>query len=360
MRKRVSLAFLALAVVTVALLEFRDRLDKAHVTIALLAVVLLASASGGRRLGIGVAALAFVVFNYFFLPPYDTLVIADPLDWSVLAAFLMVGIVAAELLHRAQREAATARAQADEIRRLSVEAERAAALREADRLKDALLASVSHDLRTPLTTIRGVAQDIADGGDDRALEIAEESERLHRMVEDLLALSTIKAGALRPSIAINAAEDVMGAVLQRVSVLARGRELRASLDPADPVLIGRFDFSFALRILSNFLENALKYAPADAPIEFRVRRDGARLRFEVLDRGPGVPEGDRTRIFEPFHRAVGDSSRGTAGAGLGLAISSGLATAMGAAVSYQPREGGGSVFALDVPGAELSDLGESG
>jgi two-component system sensor histidine kinase KdpD len=219
-----------------------------------------------------------------------------------------------------------------------------------------LLASVSHDLRTPLTTIHGLAAEIAAGGDERAATIAEESGRLNRMVEDLLALSTIKAGALRPSIALNAAEDVMGAVLQRVSGVARGRELRASLDPSEPVLIGRFDFSFALRILVNFVENALKYSPPDAPVEFRVRRAGESLRFEVLDRGPGVPPEARARIFEPFHRAEGDTHTGAAGAGLGLAIATGLAASMRGQVAFEARDGGGSIFSLTVPAADLHEL----
>lgn len=354
--KRSLLAVAGLAATTATLIEFRARLDKAHITIALLAVVLLSSATGGRRIGIAVAGLAFLAFNFFFLPPYNTLVIADPLDWLVLVAFLLVGVVAAQLLHRAQREAEVAMARAEEIVRLSAEAERATALREADRLKDALLASVSHDLRTPLTTIQGLAAEIAAGGDDRAMTIAEESGRLNRMVEDLLALSTIKAGALRPAIALNAAEDVMGAVLQRVSGVARGRELRASLDPSEPVLIGKFDFSFALRILVNFIENALKYSLPDSAVEFRVRRQGASLRFEVLDRGAGVPEDSRARIFEPFHRAEGDAQTGAAGAGLGLAIAAGLAASMRGRVAHEPREGGGSVFSLTVPAADLHEL----
>jgi two-component system, OmpR family, sensor histidine kinase KdpD len=354
--RRWVLALGTLAIVTAGLLPLRERLDKAHVSLALLTVVLLASATGGRRLGVAMAASAFLAFNFFFLPPFYTLVIADPLDWSILVAFLVVGIVAAQLLHRAQHAAAMATARAEEIDRLSAEAERNAALREADRLKDAVLASVSHDLRTPLTTIRGLAAEIAQSGDERAMTIAEESGRLGQMVDDLLDLSTIKAGALRPAIAINAAEDVMGATLQRVSGVTRGRDLRASLDTSEPVLVGRFDFSFAVRVLVNFLENALKYTDARSPVEFRVRRDDQTLVFEVLDRGAGVPEASRTQIFEPFHRADGDATTGASGAGLGLAIAAGLAAAMSGRVTYAPREGGGSIFSLLVPAADLHDI----
>lgn len=345
---------LALALLTVGMLGVRDELDKAHIALALLLVVLGASAAGGRSLGLVTAGAGFLVFNYFFLPPFYTLVIADPLDWFVLAVFLLTGIVAAQLLFRAQSEADRAQRHAEEARRLGLEAAQAEALREADRLKDALLATVSHDIRTPLTTIRALAQEIGGAGDERGLVIAEEVDRLNRFVADLLDLSQVRAGALLVQAEINAAEDLMGAALQRVSGLARGRDLRASLDPSDPILLGRFDFSHALRVLGNLLENALKYAPGDAPVEFTVRREGRWLRFDVSDRGPGVPEASRARIFEPFLRS--SDARGPAGAGLGLAIARGLADAMGGSVSHAPREGGGSIFTLRLPAAEVSDL----
>ncbi len=346
---------------TLLLLAGRDRLDKVHIALALLLVVLGGSAAGGRTVGVVTAGAGFLIFNYFFLPPYYTLVIADPFDWFVLVAFLLTGIVAAQLLFRAQTEAELARDRAAEVVRLSAAAERAEALKEADRLKDALLATVSHDIRTPLTTIRALAQDIGADGDERAVAIAEEVDRLNRFVADLLDLSQLKAGAIPMNLAINAAEDLMGAALQRVSGIARGRDLRASLDPSDPVQLCRCDFSHALRILGNLLENALKYAPEDSTIEFTVHRDGATLRFDVADRGPGIAPETRERIFEPFVRVANasaspDARSATAGAGLGLAIARGLAEAQGGSLAYAPRDGGGSVFTLRLPAADVGDL----
>ncbi|HVH39970.1 MAG TPA: ATP-binding protein [Gemmatimonadaceae bacterium] len=360
-RRAWFLGILALAVATVGMLALRAHLERVHVALVYLLVVLGSSAVGGRTLGISVATTAFVVFNYLFLPPYLTLEVYNPLDWLVLVAFLLTGIVAAELLNRAQREASLARAHADEVVRLSAVAERAEALREADRLKDVLLATVSHDIRTPLTTIRALAQDIGAEGDERAFIIAEEVDRLNRFVRDLLDLSRLKAGSLRPVPAINAAEDLMGAALQRITGIATGREVRASLDTEHPVLLGRFDFSQALRIVVNLLENALKYSPLDSAVEFRVRRDGESLRFEVLDRGFGVPVEARARVFEPFLRVPETERRGdTEGSGLGLAIAQGLAEAQGGGVTYEPRDGGGSVFTLVLPAAELVEFDDAG
>jgi two-component system sensor histidine kinase KdpD len=238
--------------------------------------------------------------------------------------------------------------------RLTAAAEHAEALREADRLKNSLLASVSHDIRTPLTTIRAIAHEIATTGDERALVIAEEVDRLNRFVADLLDLSRLTAGGVPLSIALNAAEDVMGAALQRVSGMAAGREIRATLDASEPVLVGRFDFSHTLRILVNLLENALKYAPPDAPVEFTVRRDGHDLVFAVADRGPGVAAAEQTRVFEPFYRPPG-TAPDVGGSGLGLAIAHGLAEAQGGTVAYAPRDGGGSVFTLRLPAADVTE-----
>jgi two-component system sensor histidine kinase KdpD len=232
--------------------------------------------------------------------------------------------------------------------RLVAEAERAEALREADRLKDALLASVSHDLRTPLTTIKALAHDIAGDGDDRAATIEQQSDRLNRMVADLLDLSRLNAGELPVRAELNAAEDVVGAAIQQVSGAFDGRELRTSIAWSEPVLVGRFDFVHALRILVNLLENAHKYSPRTQPVDIELARAGSMISISVADRGPGIPVAERERIFEPFYRPE-RSTPDAGSAGLGLSIAQRLATAQGGTLTYADREGGGSVFTLVLP-----------
>jgi two-component system sensor histidine kinase KdpD len=240
--------------------------------------------------------------------------------------------------------------------RLVAAAEHADALRQADELKNALLSSVSHDLRTPLTTIKALAHDIATSGDERAETIEEESNRLNRFVADLLDLSRITGGALAVRPEMNTAEDLVGAALQRVSGALNGRTVDVPPGDAEPLLVGRFDFVHSLRALVNLIENALKYSPPGSSVEVSARRDGDALELVVADRGPGVPDLERDRIFEPFYR-LGDRLPDAAGTGLGLSIARRLAEAQGGGVRYEPRDGGGSVFILRLPGADMSETG---
>jgi K+-sensing histidine kinase KdpD len=344
-----ALAVLALTACTLGMLIVRAALEEVHVALILLLVVLGASAAGGRTLGLAVAAASFVIFDVFFVPPYNTLRVANPLDWLVLVAFLTASIVAAQLLYRAQEEARIARDRAVEIDRLATHAE---ALREADRLKDALLASVSHDLRTPLTTIKAMAHDLRALGDERSEIIEQEADRLNQFVADLLDLSRLNAGALPLRIEINAVDDLLGALVQRVEPSLGDKRLVVRLPAGDALLVGRFDFVQALRALANLVENAGKYDKSDAPIEVTALREGVEIAVRVADRGPGIPAAAEARLFEPFPLPNGGQPAGGRGAGLGLSIARRVAEAQGGRLTYAPRTEGGSVFTLYLPGAE--------
>jgi two-component system sensor histidine kinase KdpD len=477
--------------VTLVLLGFRPELDKAHMALIYLLVVLAGSVWGGRVLGLAVAGSAFLLLNWFFLPPYNTLIISNSLDWLILGAFLVVSAVAAQLLHREQRRAEEARQRAEEVDRLAIlgsealnvaradqalsaitaviretlgieecriheaggdgarlgtdplvtwaaqsgqtvrrqadgttglaaageqsldlslgtegrvrallvplrvrdrvvgvlelvdedltrlnpgqrrflsalayyaalavervrlsdEAGRTEVLREADRLKDALIASVSHDLRTPLTTIKALAHELRVGGDDRAATIEEEADRLNRLVADLLDLSRLQAGGVPVHLELTAVDDLVGALMQRVSGALDGHKLRVTIE-GDQLLVGRFDLVHALRILVNLVENAHKYSAPHAPIELRVYREDGDIAFAISDRGAGVPAGHRERIFQPFYRAPG-TPPDVGGAGLGLAISRRLAEAQHGTLAYEPRPAGGSIFTLRLPAGDL-------
>lgn len=237
---------------------------------------------------------------------------------------------------------------------LVAEAERAEALREADRLKDSVLASVSHDLRTPLTTIKALAQEGALRGETNALAIEEQADRLGHLVANLLDLSRLKSGALPVNVELNTAEDLVGAAIRQMAGLLQDRVVGTKVDLTEPALVGRFDFVQSLRILTNLLGNALRYTPSSSPIEVSVHREGAVLVFAVTDHGPGIPAAERERIFEPFYRPPGGPADG-GGSGLGLAIARRLAELQGGTLEYTARPGGGSVFTLRLPADGPSD-----
>jgi two-component system sensor histidine kinase KdpD len=236
--------------------------------------------------------------------------------------------------------------------RLTAEAEHVEALREADRLKDVLLATLSHDLRTPLTTIKALAAEIRAGGDERAAVVEEEADRLNRLVGDLLDLSRFRAGAIPLQPELIAVDDLLGAALQRLSGHAQASRIHTRLN-GDSLLVGRFDFVHSLRVLVNLIENALKYSPPDTNVEVTVQDVDGQLMIQVSDQGTGIDVREAERIFEPFVRSAKADDSGN-GAGLGLAIARGLARAQDGDVLYAPRPGGGSVFTLRLPAADLS------
>jgi len=226
-----------------------------------------------------------------------------------------------------------------------------------DELKSALLDSVSHDLRTPLATIRAAAGSLADGeiswtDDERgrtARQIDLEAERLNRIVSNLLDMSRIQGGAIRPEIEMLPVEEVCRAVLQRAAASLKGRSVRLEVAPdlppvlADPVMLEE--------VLVNLLENVVRYTPGDSPVLIAARARGATIILSVDDGGPGIPPEGLTKIFEKFYRDPSTSGRSGRGTGLGLAVVKGLVEAMGGRVWATRSDLGGLGIQLELPAA---------
>ena len=246
---------------------------------------------------------------------------------------------------------------------LVAEAEHAEGLRESDRVREALLASISHDLRTPLSTIKLLAQDLATSDDRRpwvavtenAAVIEEQADRLTRLVTNLLDLTRLRTSAFPVNPEVNTAEDLIGAAARQVTGILGDHELVRNIDQTGPVLVGKFDFVQSQRIIANLIENAVRFSPAGAPIMLEVYRENDDLVFSVSDSGAGVPASERERIFEPFYRAPATAAD-VGGVGLGLYIGRALAEAQGGSLTYGARPNGGSTFVLRLP---LSDEGPS-
>lgn len=225
----------------------------------------------------------------------------------------------------------------------------AEAARRADATKTALLHAISHDLRSPLTAITAAASGLNQEGlsaEDHAgllAAIEAESARLARMVDDLLDLSRIEAGAVNPQTDWADLTDALGRAAEQVE--RRFGEQRIGLDVPVGLPLVRADPAQLERVFSNLLENAMKFSPHGAPVRVSGGSGGGRVTIRVTDSGPGIPASRRREIFEPFVRGSGPSP----GSGLGLAICRGLVEANGGEISLEGRAGPGSTFAVAFP-----------
>jgi K+-sensing histidine kinase KdpD len=329
--------------------------------------VLLIATVWGLWLGLATAVLSALVFNFFYLPPLRTFTIDAQHDIVALVVFIIVAAAAGTLAElararaaeaerrreeadRALADAAALAAERDRMREEAIEAE---ALRRSDELKTSLLRSVSHDLRTPLTAIiaAGAALDspsvTAEERHELSDAVVDEGQRLSRLVENLLDVSRLESGRAEPHREAVELVDLLDAA--RESIGARGKQVRLALDDDLPAL--RADPTQLERAFANLLENAVVHGEGH-PVLVRSRLVGPRLVVRVVDRGPGIPENLRERIFEPFYRAPGAASG--SGSGLGLAIARGFIEANGGEVEVESLPGQGSSFVVTfaAPSAE--------
>ena len=221
-------------------------------------------------------------------------------------------------------------------------------VRERDRLRAALLSSVSHDLRTPLTSVLTAAQQLRDGYDADLIDtIVSEAMRLNRFVSNLLDMARVEAGALTLRIEPVDLTDAVAGAVHDVRAALEGHAINLEVSPNLPLVL--VDPQLFHHCLLNLLDNAGRYADPGTPITIRGDRRHDTLTLSVLDKGPGLPPGSETAVFETFHR-LGGSDRTVTGTGLGLAIVKGFAQGMGLTVSAANRtDGQGANFNLHFP-----------
>jgi two-component system sensor histidine kinase KdpD len=363
--------------------------------------VLATSIVWGLGFAIATAVASMVAFNFLFLPPVHTLTLTDGRNWTALAVYVVTAVVASELAARARRRAAEAeqrereaallsdaaaallqaapldeiRGRADELlersnpiarvrleaalasllavsadrERLAAQAVHAEALRRSDAIKTAVLQTVSHDFRTPLATMEAAVGGLQSG--DLELSVADRAElletiglevaRLRRLVENLLDLSRLQAGAAITHAELWPAEELLARAAAEAVPAGRIR-----IDVADGLPAARVDAVQLQRALVNLIENAVKFSPVGATVELRAREVKGSLALEVLDRGSGIDPAHAEKLLEPFARG---REGGTGGSGLGLAIASGFVAVNGGHLVLEPRGGGGTCVRIILP-----------
>jgi len=221
---------------------------------------------------------------------------------------------------------------------------------ETERLRNTLLNSVSHDLRTPLTSIAGAASTLAKGDvsetqrRELAQTIYEESDRLNRLVRNLLDMTRLESGEIKLNLEWHSIEELIGSAVTRTRALFRDRKLTLHVDSKLPLL--RVDGVLLEQVLVNLLENAARHTPPGSEITVSAHVVGGFIRVEVADNGPGLRAGEEERIFEKFFRS--ESSAGTVGFGLGLAIARSILRAHGAQIWAKPHLDQGVTFVFEL------------
>jgi two-component system sensor histidine kinase KdpD len=308
---------------------------------AFLAIFALGLVVVAARFGIGPAlwgALGGVLaFDFLFVPPTLSFAIHQGKDGLMLALMLAVAMLASVVVEQLRRSVRSAQMQAG-----------------AERLRNGVLSALSHDLRTPLTTIVGASAALCEEGlasRERSCFsqiVAQEAVRLDRLVSRLLELARLEA---RPSAGVRPAQaidEVIGAALHRLECRLRGR--RVTTDVPEEVPLAEFDPVLVEQVVVNLVENALNHAGRESPIEIAARMSRGTILVEVADRGPGVARGDEERVFERLYR--GASSGGdNLGTGLGLTICRAILTAHGGRIWLENRPGGGAVVRFTLPAA---------
>ena len=345
------------------------------VALALLLNVLFIATRWGSLPALLASVLAMLCFNFFFLPPFGTFSISAPDNWIALTAFLITAVSAGQLSARAKRRALEAEASRREVERLYAEltdafaaASHAEALKQSEKLKSALLDAVTHDLRTPLASIKTSITMLLDDfqrmpapTDAPRLDptsraelmeiINQESDRLNRFISGLIELARIEAGELQLRRNWGVVDEIVSAARARAAPLLLEHTVRLEIERELPLV--RVDERAVAEVVYNLLENAAKYSPRGTLITVSARSGPNDLvEMAIDDSGPGIPEELRERVFDKFFRATDRADPdppGTSGTGMGLAIAKGIVEAHGGTIRIEDGSSGGTRVIFTLP-----------
>jgi K+-sensing histidine kinase KdpD len=312
----------------------RAVLDVPDVEMLYVVVVLVSAVFLGRGPAVASALVGVLAYDFFFVPPVHTFNVADPRYLFTFVMMFGIGLLVSSLAERARNAAVRAESEA---------------------LRGTLLASVSHDLRTPLAAITGAATTLRDQVVDETTRrelveaICDEAERMERLVANLLDMTRLASGAVAVRREWIPVDELVGTALSRTGEVLARHAVRTEI-PRAPVLV-RVDPILVEQLLVNLLDNAARHTPPGTEVLVHAEGGPDGLVLEVADRGPGVTPGEEETVFERFHR--GGRATGQ-GAGLGLAIARAIAAVHGGTLRVAARPGGGASFRVVLPGEGAS------
>lgn len=359
------MSIIGVALVTALLQLFGSHVNPTTVALALLLVILLIATGWGARPAIVASLVGVACFNFFYLPPVWTFRIKGADNWIALFAFLVTAVIAGRLSANAKRRAEEAEADQREIERLYHELQdtferssQAKALKQSERLKSALLDAVTHDLRTPLTSIKASVTTLLDehhlppsghatgvldnAGRKEMLEVIDqEADRLDHFIAGLMELARIEAGEMHLRQTLSSIDEIVGAALKRAAPRVRGHRLQVWMEDEMPAI--RVDEHAIAEVVYTLVDNAAKYSPPDSTISVRASPgDDRTIRLTVEDEGAGIPAEFRERVFDKFFRAMRDGDVAvphSSGSGMGLAIARGIIDAHGGRIWIEDLNG---------------------
>jgi K+-sensing histidine kinase KdpD len=355
---------MGIGVLTAVLKLLGSHINSTTVALALLLVVLFIAIRWGARPAIVASLLGMLCFNFFFLPPIGTFTISSPDNWIALSVFLLTAVAVGQLSARAKRRAEEAEAGSRENERLYKElqdafqrASLAEGLRQSELLKSALIDAITHDIRTPLTSIKASITTLLydphskeEGSstlneDDRRemMEVIdEETDRLNNFLSSLLELARIEAGEMHLQPQWGSVNEIVMAALDRAKPLTRNHKVEVLLEDKLPNV--QVDGRAVAQVIYTLVENAVKYSSDGTYVQvIAYGDDDHMMRIIVEDQGQGIPPELRERVFDKFFRAMKEGDSGKAqppGTGLGLTIARGIVEAHNGHIWIEGARGG--------------------
>ena len=332
-------ALAATAACTAAGWAMHGRFDLVNIAMVYLLGVVAVALRHGRGPTIAATVLAVAAFDFLFVPPQGTFTVDDVQYLLTFAIMLAVGLVISALRDSVRR-------QASEQAKLELRAE-------TERIRSALLASISHDLRTPLAVMSGASSSLAERGERMSPEerialarsVFGQAREMSERVSKLLEMTRLEAGAIELERDWDSLADIAGAVLRRLA--DRTATHRIVVDLPDDLPLLRVDAALIEQVLVNLLENAVRHTPPGTVVQLRAKRGAADVVVSVEDFGPGLPDEDIERLFDKFHHVTAEGS--PAGLGLGLAICRAIVALHGGRIWAERIAGGGLAFRFTLP-----------